>query len=256
MKAMEAMIEAQRELDERTDAFVKNHGWPVPLRLFGRRYSQIVAMADEGKRKVNATMQATFRPGTKAHGATKELLLESPVFASRKPLLQQAFKAQKREEWYLVINALLPLVEGVLIEIAFADGLPDDRVGPRGSVNELKGSSNGEPVLFETTAIEAIETMLFSAGAGVTLFSDFERKDYGVPGEPRALNRHAVLHGAARRYGTGQNALKLYLLLVMLAEFEGYHSVAKQREERKAASAKKAKTGKKAARPAPKPAAA
>lgn len=233
---MEALIDAQRELDARTDAFVKNQGWPVPLRIFGHRYSAIVSMADEPKRKVNAAMQATFRPGTQAHKATREVLMESPALESRRPLLKQALKAQRRGEWYLVINALLPLVEGVLVDIAFADGLPDERVDPKKSVDELKGS-NGEPVLTYSTAIEAIETMLWSAGAGVALFSQFERKDYGVPGEPRALNRHAVLHGAARRYGSTHNALKLYLLLVMLAEYAVYYEAAKERT--KQGSAKK-----------------
>jgi hypothetical protein len=32
------------------------------------------------------------------------------------------------------------------------------------------------------------------------------------------MNRHAILHGAARRYGTAENALKLALLLVVTTE--------------------------------------
>jgi hypothetical protein len=36
--------------------------------------------------------------------------------------------------------------------------------------------------------------------------------------EPRTLNRNAVLHGIARRYGTEQNATKLFMLLVLMAE--------------------------------------
>jgi hypothetical protein len=38
--------------------------------------------------------------------------MDSPHFEPRRPLLKQVWKAQRQGQWYLVINGLLPLVEG------------------------------------------------------------------------------------------------------------------------------------------------
>lgn len=232
VEGMSDFIEAQREMDERTNEFVRKHGWPVPLRLDPSLYSRIVGMADRAKREVNAAMREGFRPGTRAYKATRDVLMDSDAFESRRPLLSQAFKAHKREEWYLVINSLLPLVEGAFVDVAFADQTPPEKGRLHQSVNVLKQAEDDSPIVV-AAPIEAAETLLISAGAGSAWFQHFDPADYGGPGEPRALNRHAILHGAARRYGSGQNALKLYLLLVMLAEYFDFYEEAKQRREKR-----------------------
>jgi hypothetical protein len=49
---------------------------------------------------------------------------------------------------------------------------------------------------------------------------------------PRSLNRHGILHGAARRYGTAKNATKLFLLVGLLAECLGmYRDLSLKREQ-------------------------
>lgn len=216
-KAVNAFMEGQRALDERADEFVAHHGWPVPLRLHPRLFAQIVGRADAPKREVNAMMVETFRPGTRAHNLTREVLLESPHFGSRKVVLEQAMKAYRREEWYLVINSLLPLVEGVLVDAVFvyANAEAPRKSRPEKSVKQLQ---KVDAELFYPPLVRGLEVMLIPSGAGVALFEGFDPADYGKLGEPRNLNRNAILHGAARRYGSRQNALKLYLLLVMLAE--------------------------------------
>lgn len=234
VEGLNDFIEAQCELDERTNDFVRKHGWPVPLRLAPHLYSRIVGMADRSKREVHAVMRDGFRPGTQAYAMTQEVLTESTAFESRRPLLRQAFKAQRREEWYLVVNALLPLVEGVMVDVAFQGRPPPEHGRPRQSVDELRQAEDSSPIIM-AAPMEAIETILLSAGAGVALFQQFDASAYGVPGEPRALNRHAILHGSARRYGTAQNALKLYLLLVMLAEYFDYYEAAKAHRAKKEA---------------------
>lgn len=216
-KAINAFMESQRALDERADEFVVRHGWPVPLRLHPQLFAQIVGRANAPKREVNAMMVETFRPGTRAHNLTREVLLESPHFESRKVLLEQAMKAYRREEWYLVINSLLPLVEGVLVDAVYiyANAKAPKKSRPEKSVKQLQ---KVDAAIFYAPLARGLEVMLIPSGAGVALFEGFDPADYGKPGEPRNLNRNAILHGAARRYGSRQNALKLYLLLVMLAE--------------------------------------
>ena len=69
-------------------------------------------------------------------------------------------------------------------------------------------------------AFRALETIIIGAGTGSALFEHYAPP----PGrEPRSLNRHGVLHGSARRYGTEQNATKLFLLIVVLAECLAIH---------------------------------
>jgi hypothetical protein len=74
----------------------------------------------------------------------------------------------------------------------------------------------------------ALETMILGASSGVALFDTYAPPQ-GV--EPRSLNRHGILHGSARRYGTEQNATKLFLLVTLLAECLEIHRAGRQREQ-------------------------
>jgi hypothetical protein len=232
-KATAVFVQGQRDLDDRADEFVVRHGWPLPLRLQPRLFGQIVRHAGASKREVNAMMIETFRPGTRAYGMTREVLLESPHFQSRRVLLGQAIKAFRREEWYLVISALLPLVEGVLVDVVYADQTAPKKGRPEKSLKRLQTL---DEELVYAPLVRGLEVMLIPSGAGIAIFANFTQSDYGHLGEPRVLNRNAILHGAARRYGSRQNALKLYLLLVMLAELLQYYDEIGKRAARQARS--------------------
>jgi hypothetical protein len=209
-EVMRQLAEEGRKIDEQTDIFVARHGWPVPVSLPARAYKAVVAKCQAGKREVNAMMVANFRPGKYVYSLMREVIDESPDFASRRPLLRQVYAAQRRKEWYLVINGLLPLVEGVLLDAMFPSGTRPKSIRP--GVDRLKDA--GEESYAEA-GFRAIETMILGAGSGSALFEPYA-PPAGV--EPRSLNRHGVLHGSARRYGTEQNATKLFLLMVLLAE--------------------------------------
>jgi hypothetical protein len=213
--AMQRFVEEQRGMHEDSDAFVRKHGWPVPTSLPLRVYRQIVAMAPRGKREVNAFMQEAFKPRTRAYREAAATLTQSGYFETRRPLLRQALRAQGREEWYLTINGLLPLVEGTLVDAVYEGQTPPGTSRPHKAIKQLKKQRRGNVA---DVVFDGLETMLLAAGANTGLFGTFDATLYGVAGEPRTLNRNAVLHGAARRYGTAQNALKLFLLLVLMAD--------------------------------------
>lgn len=208
------LIADQEVIDAEAAVFVDRHGWPIPVHLPISIFRQIVALAPESKRRVNAEMLEAFRPGTRPYRESIDALLTSAHFESRRPLLRQALAAHRRGEWYLVINGLLPLVEGVLVDAVFASTAPPRRGAAEKAIRKIRD----EEWRSLGIVVEAVETILLSAGANVALFDSFDRQDYGRPGEPRALNRHAILHGAARRYGSELNATKLLLLLVVIAE--------------------------------------
>jgi hypothetical protein len=223
-EAMREFAEQQDSLDEDTSLFVERHGWPVPISLPVSSYRQVVSKARAGKREVNRSMVYWFRPGSFGYRAARDVLDKSPDFASRRPLLRQVYAAQRRGHWYLVINGLLPLVEGVLIDATFPTGTRPKTVKP--GVEKLVES----PEAYDDVIFNALETMILGASSGVALFDSYQ-PPRGV--EPRSLNRHGVLHGSSRRYGTEQNATKLFLLVTLLAECLELRAAALERAQRR-----------------------
>lgn len=228
-----SFIEQLRELDELALLFVERHGWPLPLALSARTVHRVAGMADRGKREVTQFMVASFEPRSKAYRMSRDRLLDSQHFESRRQPIRQGLHALNRGHYYASVCTLLPLVEGVLVDVVLVDDPPG--VGaPKKAIRQLR--QTGDEV--DALTVGAIETLLVSATSGAALFDQFNRRDYGGPGESRRLNRHAILHGSARRYGTHANALKLFLLLVALAEtLDFYESerVASEQEEAAAA---------------------
>jgi hypothetical protein len=215
--------EGQSEMDEESDLFVARHGWPVPMSLQIGAYKQVVSKARSGKREVNGLMVHWFRPGTNAYATVREVIHASPDFESRRPLLRQVYAAQRRRHWYMVINGLLPLVEGVLLDALFPTGTRPRTVKP--GIERLAGA----PESYADTGFRAVETIIVGAGSGSALFDDYAPPQ-GV--EPRSLNRHGVLHGSSRRYGTELNATKLFLLMAVLAECLDMYRTVVEREGR------------------------
>jgi hypothetical protein len=207
-------VELRQELDEGAVAFVERHGWPLPLALPMTVLHRVVRLAKRPKREVSATMLETFGPRTRAFRQSRDALMDSMPFEGRRPAVEQAVRAMRRGDQYAAICTMLPLVEGVLVDVIFGG-----QEAPRGQVTQKALVELGNVGDLEDAWItRSIETLLLSATGGVALFDHFDRRDYGVPGESRRLNRHAILHGSARRYGTRENSLKLFLLLVALAE--------------------------------------
>jgi hypothetical protein len=171
-----------------------------------------------------------FRPGTKPYHAAWRSVEKSQYFDSRRPLLREVRRAQAAGQRYLVINGLLPLVEGVLLDAVFPEA--EHPIPARKGVKKLAETET--PI---AGPIRAAEALLFSAGAGTALFDQYAPPP-GV--EPRTLNRHGILHGAARRYGTEQNATKLFLLIVLLAECLELRDMAERRKARAQSRRKKA----------------
>ncbi len=231
-KAMQQLAEEGRQMDEQTDLFVRRHGWPVPISLPSAAYKAVVSRHDRGKREVNAIMVQNFRPGKHVYAITREVIDESPDFKSRRPLLRQVYAAQRRREWYLVINGLLPLVEGVLVDAMFPPGQEPKWKRIEKGVDRLV---DAQDETYGEAAFRALETVIVGAGTGSALFEHYAPP----PGrEPRSLNRHGVLHGSARRYGTEQNATKLFLLIVVLAECLAIHrTLIKRKPEQPALAA-------------------
>jgi hypothetical protein len=216
---VQRFAEEQRAIDQQLDAFVLRHGWPVPLNLPTTAYRQIVSMAPKGKREVTASMVHWFRPEGRIFRDCASALLNAPALESRMPLIRQVLRAHRRRDHYLVINGLLPLVEGVLVDRVFEGETPPATSGTQKAVRRL--AKELDSPLAMGGAVRAIERLVVSGAAGMGLFTQTSRADYGGSGEPRSLNRHAILHGYARRYGGEANGLRMILLLNVIVQVIG-----------------------------------
>ena len=208
-------VERQRRDDARVDEFVQRHGWPLPNYLPEGGRERLLQRATASRREVNALVADLLRPRAAAQLALQEILLTSPSLESRRPLLRQALRAMRSGDWYLVVNGLLPLVEGTLIDLTFTDDDPPPKLGRTQSARDRLRSN---VQIARDIRYQCFETVLLSATSGLALFDQFDQTDFWGPREPRGLNRNAILHGAARRYGTGENARRLALLLAVIAE--------------------------------------
>lgn len=217
-RATRRFAEEQAEIDAKLDAFVVKHGWPVPLSLPARAYRHIVGLADRPKREVTAAMVEWFRPGTRAFTRCADILLEHPLLEPRRPLIRQVLVAHRRDQHYLVINSLMPLVEGVLVDALYANEQPPEKAAVEKAVGRLKDEKVDE---YFGGTVAAVERLVVAGAAGMGLFSNVRRSTWGSRGEPRTLNRHAILHGFARRYGSRANALKMILLMDVLVQVAG-----------------------------------
>lgn len=210
--------ERGRDLDERTDAFLRRHGWPLPISLPRSMYREVVASVDDSRADVNRMMTELFAPGTEGFRFLADGILASSLFATRRPLLRQSFFAAGRKHWYVVINGLLPLVEGALYDAAYeTPSARPTRVKPTAAFILLKSDEEQAWATYMVFT-RTMEALVLSGGAGVCLYDGFDPTSYGAAGEPRNLNRHAIAHGLARRYGSRRNTLKLVLLIAVLAD--------------------------------------
>ena len=190
-------------------------GWPLPIFVPSDPLLRLTSISKPSASKVSTAIKTIFAPRTQAYSLVQKKLLDSKHFKPRRPALRQAFRAIQRREWYLVVSTLLPMVEGVLVDAMWPPGSRPKR-GRKVREAVAKMSKLDEVGL--RLAVTTLETMILGAGSGRSLYKGFDPNDYGGPGEPRELNRHAIAHGAAHRYGNGTNAYRLLLILVLIAE--------------------------------------
>lgn len=211
----EGVAQWREGMEEGIPAFVERHGWPVPLtNLPAKAVWWIVDLVDAPKRQVNSAMIQNFGPRSRLYRENVRSLLASPLIASRRQPLRQAIRAHERGDYYAAICTMLPLVEGLIADAAWAGAsAPRRKVVQRG-VAELQ-------MLDEVGwgwMQRSLEVVLISGTSGLALFESYSPEHREQLAVARSLNRHAVVHGISRRYGTAVNALRLFLLLASLEE--------------------------------------
>lgn len=222
--AAKGVIEWRSRMEEGFPAFVERHGWPIPiLDLTPAEVSALVELRDSPRREVSREIAAWFGPRTARYRRQRNALLESDLVSTRRPALEQAIRAHTRGDYYASICTMLPLVEGVMADSLWIGGpAPQKGVVPRGLARMDELSRSGW-----SWVNRSLEIVLLSSAGGSALFGQEPPGDRTTLSGGRLLNRHSILHGRSRRYGTAANALRLFLLLCTLVEvLEDVHRVA------------------------------
>ena len=134
--------------------------------------------------------------GPKAFRSCAEVLLATSRLSDRRPILRQVLRAHRRGDHYVVITTLMPLVEGILVDAMFRGEAVPDCARAQKAIAKLE---QDDP---EDALITALGSLIVAGAAGMGLFARSDPTHYACRGEPRTLNRHAILHGFARRYGS------------------------------------------------------
>ena len=176
-------------------------GWWPPADWSYQSVLEAVDVGEtRGRRYLDRWMCEQF---TSARGRDLRLLvtglMDQPEFRMRGPIIREAMSGHLAGRWKSSIPTLLPLIEGIAIEVFPMPAAKNPATVIRKvRLDPMAGTVNR---LFT----EALLTTLSAFWA----FVDFDT----VPPTSRQLNRHTVLHGRTVRYGTQANSLRVFLAL-------------------------------------------
>ncbi|EHN10913.1 hypothetical protein PAI11_22230 [Patulibacter medicamentivorans] len=142
-----------------------------------------------------------------------EGLLASPSLARWKDQLAEALDCMEDERWHASVSTLLPIIEGVIAEKSGV--LENMRVGRR--LEQLLDSDQ------EGTPDDLIVGMVTYPALKVIDAEIFAKRGFATtaPDDP-GLNRHTILHGVTGGFGTRENAVRVLMVIIALAEtFDG-----------------------------------
>ncbi len=137
----------------------------------------------------------------------------NPYFADRMPIIFDALEAHRHGKYTLSIPALLPLVEGILIEL----------VGPRDkgygvwvedAIADWYSSAMHEA--YKDATIEYVTGIKVYGRVDPAYFTPQRYPEWlnlqGLEGN-QVLQRHAILHGVQTDYASEENSLRAFFLL-------------------------------------------
>ncbi len=123
-----------------------------------------------------------------------------PYFENRLQICSDVLAAYKVGLHGVVIPALLPLAEGLALEIVKCNPRNTDTVTRAAALNAKMNSDRSTEEFCEAIA-RIVEEMYYA------------RTDFGKPAEPGWFNRHRILHGRSADYATPSNSIRAFLLV-------------------------------------------
>ena len=189
------------------DAELRRYGWWMHPGWTPRQGRSAVEIARErGKRALDRELCRHYR--VQRHRRLREMVdgWTDDAYVPRRAIVRQALQAHRRGAYLVAIPALLPLIEGIAVEVF----KPPDSL--RHPVTLIRTGMPPRGLFGQVVTDAMLETLtvLWRSSSFATL-------------NPlsRGLNRHHILHGVTVRYGTEANSLKVFLTLDHLASQVG-----------------------------------
>jgi hypothetical protein len=178
---------------DRLEEMLAKLGWPLPGHL-GSKWLDDVAQLFLSGQATSDEVEAGFLRNYRAHGLEdiRRTWTADGLIAARLPILLDALKAHEEERYNLSVPVVLAQLEGMVAKARQHEG----RFNMKTLFEYL------EPIAARGSRFQRIAAQLVVD----TLWVEFR---HGATLPP--LSRHAILHGADTKYGTGANSLRAIL---------------------------------------------
>jgi len=148
---------------------------------------------------------------------------KNPYFDKRQKIIEDALDAHIDGKYTLSIPALLPMVEGILIDI----------IGSRPKKGESMSDWVGNAIDDMCTDFmqASLKNIILAFLTGVTVYKGIDKKYFTPDMFPQwlddnnyaakdILNRHAILHGVFVDYPSKENSIRTFMILDVLSGFD------------------------------------
>jgi len=207
------------EQDQETVEAYKAAGWPIAPSMTPSLRLAIRELHSEARlRFASAKILGYYHRDRHAKlMATVAEWADHPLFRPRMHIIRDALDAHRDRTYTLSIPALLPQIEGILIEYVTSSGI-DVRLR---SIKDIYEKVIGDPLDYDMSTWVIASTLLYQLQTTTYSFSEF-RTEITKSINTRTVTRHTVLHGIAVKYNTAANSLKAFLLLDALSALQQF----------------------------------
>lgn len=199
--------ESSRTLSPRIREVVSTlavHGWFVHDQLPFAESAELADILKRGDSKtVDARLKKHFRMSLRT--IKKSILTAYP---ERKTILNQAFTAHTRKQYYLSVPVFLAQADGICFELL---GIP--------LFSKSKGKPRSARIVDQIDMPPLVTAFLEPLRMITPLSQDTDK----IASSEKSYNRHAILHGLANDYGNEINSFKSISLVLFLTQFEPDH---------------------------------
>jgi len=182
------------------DVILIDMGWWILPDWTVTNIFDVVSLHKEGKKKEIEKQIMSFFNNKKLNMMLKEWK-QNPLLKSRMHILKDAIWAHNKGKYTLSVPALLPQLEGIMVEGLELTG--------RVPYKELKESFKEKLKTPEENFISITK----SSGYRIIEKYISEKFEWGQPTSLKAVGRHTILHGHHTNYNRKKTSLKLILLI-------------------------------------------
>lgn len=215
-KAFETMRK-RLELDEQTVEAYTASGWPIAPSMDQELRKRVRGLFVEGKARYSSNPIIGYYK-KESHSHTKSAIEEwrnNRLYSRRMHIIEDALEAHYQGLFTLSVPALMPQVEGILIDYVKASDLD---VGVR-KIRDVYDAAIGDPLAYDVSRWLIASVLHYHLTNSTYAFTDFEEELSKSIGR-RRVTRHTVLHGIATNYDRPKNSLRTILLLDALSILE------------------------------------